>query len=60
VEVLRGDDPGIVAGVTISQLISLGLLAFGLIVWSRLDREAAASPSPTLVPARPDPLEMAG
>ncbi|MDR3621044.1 MAG: prolipoprotein diacylglyceryl transferase [Paludisphaera borealis] len=60
VEILRGDDPGIIAGITISQLISLGLLAFGLIVWSRLDREAAASPSPTLVPARQDPLKLPG
>jgi len=45
VEILRGDDPGLFAGVTVSQLISLGLLAFGLVVWFRLGRETAAARS---------------
>ena len=53
VEILRGDDPGIVAGITISQLINVGLLTFGLIVWSRLGHE----PASTLAPALPEPLK---
>jgi phosphatidylglycerol:prolipoprotein diacylglycerol transferase len=60
VEILRGDDPGIVAGITISQLINVGLLTSGLILWNRLGRDAASPPSPALVPARQDPLKLAG
>ncbi|MDG3004086.1 prolipoprotein diacylglyceryl transferase [Paludisphaera mucosa] len=36
VEVLRADDPGVFAGVTVSMLISLGLLAGGVALWMRL------------------------
>lgn len=50
VEMLRGDDPGLIAGATVSQLISLGLFAFGLVVWFRLGRESASKPSREAAP----------
>ena len=52
IEILRGDDPGVFAGITISQLISLGLLAFGLVVWHRLGQMI-----PNKVPSERLPLE---
>jgi len=45
VEVLRGDDEGLVGGLTISQLISLGLCAAGVALWVRLRRGDAAAPA---------------
>lgn len=53
VEVLRGDDAGLVAGLTISQLISLGLCTGGVILWARLRRDAGeASPTAPALEAR--------
>ncbi|WP_165251387.1 prolipoprotein diacylglyceryl transferase [Paludisphaera soli] len=48
VEMLRGDDPGLVAGLTISQLISLALCAAGAALWLRLRSEEGG---PTLAAA---------
>lgn len=48
VEVLRGDDPGLFAGVTASMLISLVLFASGLALWGKLlkDDGPVAVPRP--------------
>ncbi|WP_337174340.1 prolipoprotein diacylglyceryl transferase [Paludisphaera sp.] len=50
VELLRADDPGVFAGVTVSMLISLILCASGVALWLRLRRDERPSPS-----TKPDP-----
>ena len=47
VEFYRGDAGGLYAGLTISQYISLGLLAVGLIVWRLLPRPPDGRRAPT-------------
>jgi phosphatidylglycerol:prolipoprotein diacylglycerol transferase len=38
IESLRGDEPALILGMTSAQLISLALLAGGLVMWLRLQR----------------------
>lgn len=47
VEMLRADDAGVFAGVTVSMLISLLLCAAGVAFWLYLRRDQQPSPSPT-------------
>jgi phosphatidylglycerol:prolipoprotein diacylglycerol transferase len=49
VEMLRGDDPGLFAGVTASMLISLVLFASGLALWLRL-RNGVGSAAIPMIP----------
>jgi phosphatidylglycerol:prolipoprotein diacylglycerol transferase len=45
IESLRGDEPAIFAGITLSQNISVGLFFLGLFVWARLpQRPGVATP----------------
>lgn len=50
VEVLRADDGGLFAGVTVSMLISLVLCASGVVLWLWLRRDERPSPI-----SKPDP-----
>lgn len=48
VEMLRADDPGVFAGVTVSMLISLLLCAAGIALWVRLSSDSEDRPTSAL------------
>jgi phosphatidylglycerol:prolipoprotein diacylglycerol transferase len=45
IESLRGDEPALLAGMTLAQLISAALLACGLVLWLRLNRPLEPAPA---------------
>jgi phosphatidylglycerol:prolipoprotein diacylglycerol transferase len=48
IESLRGDEPAIFAGMTLSQNLSVGLLFWGLFVWAQLPQRGATTLIPRL------------
>ena len=50
-EIVRGDEPAIFYGMTLSQNISLALLACGLAVWVWLRKSSTITAAPQLPPA---------
>jgi phosphatidylglycerol---prolipoprotein diacylglyceryl transferase len=54
-EMLRGDEPAIFAGMTLSQNISVALFASGLVVWFWLRKSANSTVERQFPPARPAP-----
>ena len=52
IECLRGDEPAILAGMTLSQNISLGLFLLGLAVWARLLAQPAGRHVDVAVPGK--------
>ena len=64
IEHLRNDEGVFAAGMTISQLISVGLLGLGLVYWATVPASrrplrrrpgTGVGPRARLTPARPDP-----